>query len=152
MKRFLKSFNMKAQLLVAINCLFAIAGFADELTTVFRRSFISGTPELQRQRDLQKGWIVDTLKRVDSGQSFDRFGRESEGLRFGLFILEPDEATPSAMYAIAVFRNDSSQGKAINRNVVIMHVVKPRHLPAVPARFRFLPVFCPRNRDTPEYI
>ena len=77
--------------------------------TVFRERFFSRDPEMNTQRAAQKTEILKIINAAAEGTSTNRFGQPADGLSFGLFILEPDNVTTTAMYAAAVLRNQTSE-------------------------------------------
>lgn len=103
----MRSNLMQIVIVLAIS-IYAMQSLADT-KTVFRERFFSRDPEMNAQRAAQKEAILKIINAAAEGTSTNQFGQPSDGVSFGLFLLEPDNMTTSSMYVAAVLRNQTSE-------------------------------------------
>ncbi len=86
---------------------FCGTAIAADTKIVFKERFITRDAGMNAQRAEQKENIRRIINAASLAESQNRFGRTSDGLSVGLFILEPDNVTISSMYAALVLWNQT---------------------------------------------
>ncbi len=101
----MRSFELLIQLAFAMA--WAESGMSGDRATIFPREFFSGNPDLLRPRNVQIQGIRDLLGKVNEGESQNSYGFAANGIRLGIFILDPNSASQTRIYTAVVLRNDS---------------------------------------------